>query len=212
MSLYSPYSPERIDAFLSGVDVQRNHIIAALLGEMGHDAVCYLPRLFDLVREYYLRIPHEDIRTAEVVARGSRSMGTLVRCEGYAPGLHDSILSWLLDLTNDPRPLLAELATWGLGDFGVPPGTVRMRLLAIAKEPLRDAEPEHATIRSVAFRMLARVSRADAELLHDSPAATEYLQSVDRWIRELIYNGREGNWAHVMHVNESAWLRTEKIP
>lgn len=206
------YTPEKIDAFLSGIDVQKNRFIAAKLGEIGHDAVCHLPRLFDLVRQCYLRIPQEDIPMAQVVAWGSRSMGTLVRCEGYTPGLHDSILSWLLDLTDSPQPLLAELATWGLGDFGVPPDAVRMRLLAMARGPLRDSEPEHATIRSVAFRMLARTSRADAELLRDSPAATEYLQSVDHWIEELIASGREGNWAHVMHVDEAAWLRTQKIP
>ncbi len=139
-------------------------------------------------------------------------MGTLVRCAGYAPGLHDAVLSWLLDLTDNPNPLLAELATWGLGDFGVPPDAVRLRLLALARGPLRETEPKHATIRSVAFRMLARTSRADAELLRDSPAATEYLQSVDNWIEELIASNREGNWAHVMHVEESKWLRTKTIP
>ncbi len=206
------HSPEKIDAFLSGIDVQKNRSIAAMLGEMGHDAVCYLPRLFDLVRECYLRIPHEGILTAQVVAWGSRSMGTLVRCAGYTPGFQDSVLSWLLNLCDNPHPLLAEFATWGLGDFGVPPDAVRMRLLAMANGPLRDSEPEHATIRSVAFRMLSRTSRADAELLRDSPAATEYLQSVDNWIRELIESGRDGNWAHVMHVDESAWLRTRTIP
>ncbi len=135
-------------------------MIACTLGEMGHDAVCYLPRLFDLVRECYLRIANEDIRTAQVVAWGSRSMGTLVRCAGYTPGFHDSILTWLVGLSDNPHPLLAELAVWGLGDFGVPPDAVRDRLFAIANGPIRSVEPEHATIRSVAFRMLARIARA----------------------------------------------------
>jgi hypothetical protein len=139
-------------------------------------------------------------------------MGTLVRCSGYTPGFHDSVLSWLLDLTNDPNPLLAELAVWGLGDFGVPPDAVRERLVYLANGTLRPNEPKHATIRSVAFRMLARSSRNDAELLRDSPAAKEYLESVDDWIRELVATGRNGNWAHVMHIDESAWLRSPTIP
>lgn len=206
------YSTEQIDAFLNGIDVQKNWLISSMLGELGQEAVCYLPRLFELVREYYPRIPDTDIRTVKVVAYGSRSLGTLVRCVGYKPSFHDSILSWLLDLSDNPLPLLAELAVIGLGDFGVPPDTVRTRLFDIANGPLRYDEPKHATIRSVAFKNLARISRTDAELLRDSPAAMEYLQSVDNWIRELVEAGRDGNWAHVMHVEESAWLRTKTIP
>lgn len=205
----SLHSPEKINAFLDGIDVQRNRMIAATLGELGPDGIEYLPRLFELVRAYYLRIPHEDIRTVQVVAWGSRSMGTLVHCAGYNGGIHDSILSWLLKLSHDPHPLLAELAVWGLGDLGTPPEAARERLLQIAKGSLRPREPTHATIRSVAFRMLARTSRQDAERLRHSSPAEEYLRSVDNWIRELVETDRSGNWAHTMHINESAWLRAD---
>ncbi len=45
-------------------------------------------------------------------------------------------------------------------------------------------------------------------MMRDSPAAVEYLVSADNWIRESLKLVARGNWAHVMHIEESAWLRT----
>lgn len=75
---------------------------------------------------------------------------------------------------------------------------------------VRKREPTHATIRSVAFRMLARAVRVGAKELVDSDACKEYLASVENWLRELESKGQAGNESYRLHLEESAWLRTPK--
>lgn len=181
-------------------------------GELGKSAAAYLDRLFGLVQTRLSSVDCEDINAIKLIAYGSRSLAQIVSDIGFSASCqqHNAILDWLIALATETEPHLAELAVWGLGDIGIPPEIVRSELTRIAAGGSRQNEPKHATIRSVAFRMLARVARPDAELLVDSHACKEYLESVENWLRELEENGRKGTESYRLHIEESAWLRNAK--
>jgi len=182
------------------------------LGEIGRKGAPYFDRLWALTNRTFSSLDRSDELAILLVAYGSRSLGAIVGAIGFDElnDQHITILDWLIALTDDVDPHLSELAVWGLGDIGVPPEAVRLELKRLANGKLRQCEPEHATIRSVAFRMLARVSRHDAEELVDSHACEEYLASVENWLRELVEKGRVGNESYRLHIEESAWLRDPK--
>ncbi|TWT51463.1 hypothetical protein Pla22_42410 [Rubripirellula amarantea] len=119
-----------------------------------------------------------------------RSIGCVICDSGFeaSDALHQDFLEWTLNLTDRSDNELCAIATWALGDLGVPPEVVRTRLTELLQSTRRKADHELTTCRSIAFRMLAKVDRKAASDFVSSDACKEYLASMDHWLTEYPNN------------------------
>ncbi|WP_145173293.1 hypothetical protein [Rubripirellula lacrimiformis] len=199
------------DSRLSSSDFRSHWWAAVQLMNVGADGLAHLPRLLDLCERFDHQSRLTD-REESFILYGARSSGRIVHSVGYSDreSLHQRVANWIMSLVDSPNIQVAAAGTWGMGELGVPPASISKRLHELIGSDERfDATGKHS-LRSIAFRMLARIDRDAAAQLVESTACHEYIADVRQWIaasraRPANHYDREPEL-----LAEAGWLLTDE--
>ena len=173
-----------VEKVFSSTAPKRNCLAAAKLRNLGGSGRHLLPVVYRLCREVDLNVKLDQADYGFLLS-AARSIGCVIHSTGFDPSddLHVEFVDWTLSLTHRSDNELRAIGVWTLGDVGIPPESVRRRLVDLVGSGRLSNDHEVTTCRSIAFRMLARVSQKSAEEFVGTEACNEYLQSMDLWLR-----------------------------
>lgn len=189
-------------------DDQRSHWWAACkLLNAGLDGLPHLPQLLDLCDR--LNLPSQTPpRERGFVLYATRSTGAILNAAGFDDGdpLHVRGVRWIHSIAVNDDINIAAIGIWALGDLRAPPASPIELLLTCVHDDERFDSPGVHSIRSIAFRMLARVDRSLASTLVDSIACKEHAAAMSTWI-DAARNRPAGHYDHGPELTaEFAWL------
>ncbi|QDV70856.1 hypothetical protein Poly24_45890 [Rosistilla carotiformis] len=156
---------------------------ACQLMNAGVEGLPHLPQLLDLRDR--LDLPSQtDTRERGFVLYATRSTGTILNAAGFDHDdqLHVRGCRWINSVTDCDDIDIAAIGIWAIGDLGTPPQSTVDRLLNCVQHDDRFDPSGLHSLRSIAFRMLARVDRALASNLTDTLACNEYASAMSAWI------------------------------
>ncbi|WP_430451002.1 hypothetical protein [Rhodopirellula europaea] len=205
-----PYADDfaYVEKVFSSCAPKRNCLAAAKLRNLGGSGRHLLPVVYRLCREIDL---NGELDQAEYgfLLSAVRSIGCVIHSIGFDPtdDLHVEFVDWTIALTHCSDNELRAIGIWTLGDLEIPPESVRERLIELVGSDRYGNDHEQTTCRSIAFRMLARVSQKSAAEFVGTEACNEYLQSMDLWLRRNAERPN-GHYDHGPELEaEVAWLR-----
>ncbi|QDV87420.1 hypothetical protein TBK1r_64500 [Stieleria magnilauensis] len=197
-----------VEKVFSSTAPKRNCIAAAKLRNLGGSGRHLLPVVFRLCREIDL---DGELDQAELgfLLSAVRSIGCVINSIGFDPtdDLHVEFVDWTISLTHCSNNEVRAISIWTLGDLGIPPQSVHERLIDLVRSDRFSNDHELTTCRSIAFRMLARVSRESAANFVSTEACKEYIQSMDLWLHRNAERPN-GHYDRGPELEaEIAWLR-----
>ncbi|WP_182871495.1 hypothetical protein [Stieleria mannarensis] len=197
-----------VDRVFSSATPERNCLAAAKLRNLGESGRHLLPVVYQLCREVVVDGELSKVEYGFLLS-AVRSIGCVINSIDFdaRDELHTEFVDWAIALTYSADNELRAIGIWTLGDLGVPPECVRERLIDLVGSERYANDHDHTTSRSIAFRMLARVSRETAAKFIGTEACKEYLQSMNFWLRRNAERPT-GHYDHGPALEaEVAWLR-----
>ena len=201
---------ERLASLLADDNARSHHVAAFYLMQAGARGIVHLPQLLDICETLgpdTLSDAHEESFVLNLVC----STGRIVCAAGYDEKnrLHRRGVDWIHRVVSSPDVNMSVMGVFALGDLGHPPTSTIEVLSELARNDCRFDPSGMHTLRSVAFRMLARMDQTTAAELIDSPACAEYVSDMRRWIATADAR-RQGNFDRGRELrSEIAWLCPE---
>ena len=206
------YPTEMMDAEwfstrLTSDDLRSHWWAACQLMNAGIEGLPHLSQLLDLCDRLDLAL-QTDARERGFVLYATRSTGTILNAAGFDHDdqLHVRGCQWIHSVADCDDINIAAIGIWALGDLGTPPKSTVDRLLTCVHDDERFDPSGLHSLRSIAFRTLARVDRTLASTLVDTLACNEYASAMSAWIAAAKARPA-GHYDHGPELTaESAWL------
>lgn len=163
--------------------VQRQSKAAIFLRSELANGYVHLPLLLQRSQEVDQTIESLSKAEIDLVGHGALSIGAILNAVGYddTNSLHHNLVDWLVHLTSVKHIDIAAYGLHGLGEMSLPPARAFDTYHFVIRSGLRSNEHPAVTLRSIAFRMLAKTDKTIAKQYIDHDSCREYLLAVEYW-------------------------------